>query len=237
MNIDTSALTKTGMVVLAIWGFMFASDMSRNNMQAGASGNLIDKARELVGFSSSSGVKAIGLTLAYQAGKLPVIVKVDTGSEAEKAGLKVGDKIKAINRLGLTKESELEQWVSENSRPGMSFIIDRNGKTISGLKLGQAPIVEQPAAPHVPVVGLEVQDMPGMYPAGVHAPFTMNPYPGELADKAGVKGGEWIVAVNGESISTAAEYRAKTEGQGPLRLTVLNTNSTPYKKREVQIRQ
>ena len=245
MNIEASALTKTGLVIVTIWGAMFLSDVSKMTLpnSGGASMYLVDKARDVIGMnnskkdgSESSSLKRIGLTMAYKQGTLPQVVKVDEGSEAEKTGLKVGDKIKAIDRYGVTKEKDLEEWVAEKARPGMSFLIERNGQTVTGLELGKVPVVDQPKAAALPVVGLEVSDMFGMYPSGVHAPMAMNPYPGELAEKAGIKNGEWILAVNGQSISTAAEYRAKTEGQGPLIFTVLNTNVTPRQTREVKIR-
>jgi S1-C subfamily serine protease len=245
VNIEASALTKTGLVIMTIWGLMFLSDVSRLALpdSGGTSEYLADKARDVMGMNDykkeaveSSSLKRLGLTMAYKPGTLPQVVKVAAGSEAEKSGLKAGDKIKSIDRYGVTKEKELEEWVAEKTRPGMSFLIERNGQTVTGLQLGKVPVVEQPKAAAVPVVGLEVSDMFGMYPTGVHAPMTMNPYPGELAEKAGIKNGEWILAINGQSISTAAEYRTKTEGQGPLTFTVLNTSTTPRQTREVKIR-
>lgn len=91
-------------------------------------------------------------------------------------------------------------------------------------------------APAATAIGLEVADAIGMYPEGVRAPRTANPAPGGLAAKAGIKGLEWIVAINGQSISTAAEYRQLTKGTGPLTLTVLNTEKDQRNQREVKIR-
>lgn len=186
----------------------------------------------------ASSMKAVGITLNHEEGTLPVVVKVAAGSIAEKSGLKAGDTIKAINRITVKTQSSMNKALGiEDKR--MHLLIERDGKPASSIVLGEEPKANAPAAKlpgATPELGLNVSDMIGMYPAGVRAPMAMQPAAGSLIDKAGIKAGEWIVAVNGKNISTAAEYRQLTEGEGPLTLTVLNTEQNPRQNREIKIR-
>lgn len=245
MNFNPAAAGKTCAVILAIWGLMFASDLTRSVGQQGvfSSEGVADKVRGVLGLNGeaqksavSSGLRSAGVSVTDAPGSAPVVAAVERGSIAEKSGLKAGDKITAVNRVKVHNAGEVE---SRYEGEGTLFIVERNGKAVyPNIVMGKVPppIEAEPSTPAAPVVGLNVSDMVGMYPAGVRAPMAMNPAPGSLADKAGIKAGEWITAVNGKSIATAAEYRQLTEGEGPLTLTVLNAEANPRQTREAKLR-
>lgn len=230
MTINLAAAIKTGAVIFGIWGGMYAADAGL--MPSNPVTNAI------FGSHHSSNAKSAGLTMRYTGG-LPIVEKVEAGSLADISGVKAGDKIKAINRLSVRNEKDFNDLLKDDPQ-GLHLIIERNGQTISDRRLGEKPLVKQPEAPTftgVPPLGVNVTDMVGMYPPGVHAPMTLEPLPGSDIANAGIKAGEWILAINGKSISTAADYRRMTESDnGPLTFTVLNTEKSQRHQREVKIR-
>jgi S1-C subfamily serine protease len=176
-----------------------------------------------------------GLTLTEKGGAV-LVASVKAGSLAERSGFKMGDRIKAINRNVLHNAGETAKYYAGQ---GSTFNVERNGISVyPQIEMGKAPPIENmlPGAQAAPVVGLDVMDMVGMYPAGLHAPMTMNPAPGGLAEKAGIKAEQWVTAVNGKSIATAAEYRQLAAGDGPLSITVVDVSSNPRQTKEIKLR-
>lgn len=229
MSFNPAAALKTGLVIAAIWGLM----IGERYVSTGSHGlGWIASSSEDSGSNEDSGLK-----LKF-GGAYPVIEKVEAGSLADISGLKSGDTLKAINRATVHTEKDVNEWFSQDPK-GLKLNVLRDGKPLKNVILGEAPAAEKPVKPAysvTPELGANVQDMVGMYPAGVRAPMTLAARPGSLVEKAGIKAGEWILAINGQKIATAAEYRKMTEGEGPLTFTVLNTDVTPRKEREVKVR-
>lgn len=187
------------------------------------------------GGASAGSISDAGLTLADKDGKV-IVTAVKPGSMAELSGFKVGDHIKALKSMVLHNTDELPE---KYEGPGTRFNVERNGISVyPQIEMGKAPPIANmlPSGPAAPVVGLDVMDMVGMYPAGIHAPMTMNPAPGGLAEKAGIKAERWVTAVNGKSIATAAEYRQLAAGDGPLSITVVDVSSNPRQTKEIKLR-
>lgn len=228
MSFNTTAALKTGAVVLAVWGLCAFSDRS-----------IIGNAIPGAGIAGMSELKNAGLQMRFVAGDYPVVEKVEAGSLADITGVKVGDKIKGVDHVGAYNQKDFAGFFKDGAK-GRHLIIDRNGKIIFDRVLGEKPPVKKPDAPAytgVPPLGMNVTDMVGMYPAGVRAPMALEPLPGSAIASAGIKAGEWILAINGKSIATAADYRQLTESDGPLTFTVLNTEKDQRHQREVKIRE
>lgn len=230
--------------VIKMWAGMFAC-----TVVLGAGMGFYDKVNQSAGVAALSrlangeagqgepagSISDAGLSLVEDGGAL-VVSSVKAGSLAERSGFKAGDRISAVNRNVVHTLAQLTEYYKGQ---GSTFNVKRNGTSVyPNIEMGKAPPIANmlPSGPAAPVVGLEVMDMVGMYPAGIHAPMTMNPAPGGLAEKAGIKAEQWLTAVNGKSIATAAEYRQLAAGDGPLSVTIVDVSSNPRQTREVKLR-
>lgn len=230
--------------VIKMWAGMFAC-----TVVLGAGMGFYDKVNQSAGVAALSrlanggagqsdpagSISDAGLSLVEDGGAL-VVSSVKAGSVAERSGFKAGDRISAVNRNAVHTLAQVTEYYKGQ---GSTFNVKRNGTSVyPNIEMGKAPPIDNmlPSGPAVPVVGLDVMDMVGMYPAGIHAPMTMNPAPGSLADGAGIKAEQWVTAVNGKPIKTAAEYRQFAAGDGPLTLTVVDVNTNPRTTKEVKIR-
>lgn len=243
--IDKIAAGKTAAIIAGIWLWMLVADLMHPASQhsVGASDGIADMVRSVFNLNgdttssdaSAGDIKGDGLTLIDKDGTV-LVASVKVGSLAERSGFKVGDRIKAINRNRLHNVADSAKYYAGQ---GSTFNVERNGISVyPPIEAGKVRPIENmlPGTTAAQVVGLEVVDMVGMYPVGIHAPMTMNPAPGGLAEKAGIKAEQWITAVNGKNITTSAEYRQLSAGDGPLSITVVDISSNPRQTKEIKLR-
>ncbi|MGF6276256.1 S1-C subfamily serine protease [Massilia sp. UYP11] len=244
MKIDTAAAGKTAAVIAGIWAMILVGDLSRPSspQPVSTSEGIAHMVRGVFGLNgdapttnSGGSIADAGLTAA-DAGGVVLVASVKPGSIAEQSGFKVGDQIGAVNRNVVHNAGEV---ATRYEGQGSTFNVKRNGISVyPNIEMGKVRPMENliASAPAAPGVGLDVMDMVGMYPAGIHAPMTMNPVPDGLAAGAGIKAEQWVTAVNGKPIKTAAEYRQLAVGDGPLTLTVVDVSTNPRTTKEVKIR-
>ncbi|MFI3244843.1 MAG: site-2 protease family protein, partial [Akkermansia sp.] len=133
-------------------------------------------------------------------------------SPAAAAGLKAGDKVTAIDGQGVDKWAGNMEGVSEliamSEHESITFDIDRNGESLtltSTFELPESNWWQRSGMRSVgiaPATGTEV--------GAVNA--------GAPADKAGLKAGDIIISVNGESVYSPIAVVKMTEADKPLAL-------------------
>jgi len=154
-----------------------------------------------------------------------LVQEVTEGSPAEKAGLKHGDVIVAVNGKPVKNQRELIDTVSSLA-PGTKVQVEviRDGKRktftatlaerkIEGQETGEGETVEEAAAQ----LGLEVSDLtPGLrrryeIPPSVEGVLVQDVEELSAADDAGIAPGDVILEVNGQAVSSVDEFNAKLE--------------------------
>jgi len=156
---------------------------------------------------------------------------VNPGSAAEKAGLKKGDLITALNGQSVQNAKELSDEIAENHKPGDKVKISylRDGKTYStdaNLLAANQPTVRQfrfhpdmdgvdmpnlmrsiplfadDAFEPAPKIGLSVEDR-----ADGEGVRVLNVHPGSAAAAAGFKEGDVISSLNQQDIASVDEFQ------------------------------
>jgi regulator of sigma E protease len=137
----------------------------------------------------------------------PVIGKVVQGSPAEQAGLKAGDRITRVAGEPVETWAELDFNVGTRPQRELAVSFLRDGRTIDTR-------VKRPTESGDESGGI------GVVPKAV--PIVRALEPGEPADRAGVKPGDEIIAVNGEPILAAGDLRPAVQknAQGEIELTI-----------------
>jgi regulator of sigma E protease len=168
-------------------------------------------------------VLAQGANVAAYRDEPPVVGAARPGSPAEQVGLQRGDRILTVAGDPVDTWEDLEIAISTRANRDVAITYLRNGETLAATvrpnSLGRYEFGDLGVMPDVnPIVGAVV--------------------PGDPADRAGVKAGDIIVAVNGERMIFAqqlVEATARNAGK-PIDLTVrrsgqeLHVNMTPEKR-------
>jgi len=158
-----------------------------------------------------------------------IIRSVTPGQPADKAGLKAGDVITAINGRQLKDGDDLVNDISAR-KPGTSVTIGylRDGKSMTAtVTIGDRSKTTAAIAASAPgnendnsddnnntisesKAGLTVADLPQNAPAGLHGVIIQEIKPGSFADESGMRGmqGLVITAVNKQPIHNKQEYNA-----------------------------
>lgn len=115
---------------------------------------------------------------------------------AERAGLRTGDVIRSIGGEEVRSYSDLQQIVAQNALTDLAFIVERGGRTV---ELTVRPeLVEETGAGFI-----------GVYPWV--DPVIGSVESGSIADRAGLRAGDRIVAVNGTETAHVWEFRRALE--------------------------
>jgi serine protease Do len=152
-----------------------------------------------------------------------VIEGVQPGSPAEKAGLKGGDVITAVNGQAVKSGNDLVNPISLaaiGSKVKINYVRDRTQKETSAIVEDRTHVFpnaagrmgEQPGESAPPEFGLHVQELSpergrqiGM--DGTKGVMVSEVEPASFADDLGFARGDVIVEVNRESVATVDEYR------------------------------
>jgi serine protease Do len=146
-----------------------------------------------------------------------LISQVAPGSPAEKAGLKVGDIIVAIDGEKVREVRELQFRIMKTP-PGteVTLTILRGGKeqTIKA-KVGEMPEEVSFGQPKEQVgeLGLSLRDLSPeeVRRFGVKGVFVDGVAPGSLAQRSGLRRGDIILAVNNEPVESLSQFNEKIE--------------------------
>jgi len=146
-----------------------------------------------------------------------LISQVAPGSPAEKAGLKVGDIIVAIDGEKVREVRELQFRIMKTP-PGteITLTILRGGKeqTIKA-KVGEMPEEVSFGQPKEQVgeLGLSLRDLSPeeVRRFGVKGVFVDGVAPGSLAQRSGLRRGDIILAVNNEPVESLSQFNEKIE--------------------------
>jgi serine protease Do len=146
-----------------------------------------------------------------------LISQVAPGSPAEKAGLKVGDIIVAIDGEKVREVRELQFRVMKTP-PGteITLTIIRGGKeqTIKA-KVGEMPEEVSFGQPREQVgeLGLSLRELSPeeVRRLGLKGVFVEGVAPGSLAQRSGLRRGDIILAVNNEPVESLSQFNEKIE--------------------------
>jgi serine protease Do len=146
-----------------------------------------------------------------------LVSQIAPGSPAEKAGLKVGDIIVAIDGEKVREVRELQFRIMKTP-PGteVTLTILRGGKeqTIKA-KVGEMPEEVSFGQPKEQVgeLGLSLRDLSPeeVRRFGVKGVFVDGVAPGSLAQRSGLRRGDIILAVNNEPVESLSQFNEKIE--------------------------
>ncbi|GAB4312097.1 MAG: RIP metalloprotease RseP [Candidatus Sumerlaeia bacterium] len=163
----------------------------------------------------------------------PVVGWVQPGSAADRAGLEVGDRIVAVGDKPVSNSEEiyeaLARYIAPDAGPELTMTIERNGqKSLKTIALPVAEATQQEGAADMDALKEQraaiLDDLFNPPLPAVIGEVT----PTGPADKAGLKAGDRIVAIDDRPISNWYELReivSRNPGM-PLRLTIQRDGST-----------
>ena len=145
---------------------------------------------------------------------LPIVGAPDPGSPAAQAGLLPGDRVQALNGERIERWTDVEAAVQASAGTPLNFTVVREGRAFDVRLTPRAVVTPD-------IFGQETQ----AWDVGLHPLLSTRigqVLPGHVAEQAGLRSGDLIVALNGIPI-VEWEQLAKTihESPGkPVRLTV-----------------
>jgi serine protease Do len=146
-----------------------------------------------------------------------LVSRIAPGSPAEKAGLKVGDIIVAIDGEKVREVRELQFRIMKTPpRTEVTLTILRGGKeqTIKA-KVGEMPEEVSLGQPKEQVgeLGLSLRDLSSeeVRRFGVKGVFVDGVAPGSLVQRSGLRRGDIILAVNNEPVESLSQFNEKIE--------------------------
>ena len=167
--------------------------------------------KTLVAFAGPLMNVALALLLAtvlWIAGKpmnTPIVGWVETGSAEELAGIQPGDKIVEVNGRRIRTWTQLMETVAFSRTPDARLTIDRTGQH-------HEVLVESKVNERLEVKMLEI------YPR--NHPFAQNVLTGSAAERAGLKGGDEFVSIEGVPIYSSEQLRSLIGKRTDLPTTV-----------------
>ena len=173
--------------------------------------------------------KAFGLSQGGGA----LVADVQSGSPAQKAGVKRGDIILKLNGQAVSGMSDLSLRVSEMSPGSIAHLqIFRNGHTMDiNVKLGTFPangvIASSGPRSGVGLPGLTVQNLTGTYdqqlglPQGTKGVVATQVNPTSSAAAAGIQRGDVIEEIDHRPVDNVKEYNQAVAGKGNQPILVL----------------
>jgi regulator of sigma E protease len=149
---------------------------------------------------------------------LPIVGTPEPGSPAAQAGLLPGDRVEAVNGIRIERWTDVETAVQASAGKPLDFTMARDGRTFD-VRLIPRSVTTQD------IFGQDMQT----WDLGLHPLLSTRigqVLPGHVAEQAGLKSGDRIIALNGAPV-VEWEQLAKTihESPGkPVRLTVERDN-------------
>ena len=201
-------------------GFAIPADLAdRITKQLIASGSIT---RGFIGATIQDLTPDIAESLGAQGRKGALVAEVTPGGPADKAGVKAGDAVLALNGQPLESNADLTRRVGQ-ARPGERLRLDvlRGGRTlqldlVAGLRPSETT-PEQPPAKSEAVLGLSVRplDPDARRRLGLQADFggllIERVAPGSDAADRGLRAGDVITRASGRDLSSQADLRAAVD--------------------------
>jgi len=132
----------------------------------------------------------IGITVSKVSMEPAMVGKVEPGSAGEAAGIQAGDKIVQFGGINDPIWRDVNDETVVNTGQPVSVVVERQGKRI--------PLTLTPKV--IDVAGTKEGDT-GIYPALIHPPIIGAVIKDQPADKAGLKPGDKIIAINGQPLT------------------------------------
>jgi regulator of sigma E protease len=146
---------------------------------------------------------------------LPVIGTPEAGSPAAEAGLQSGDRVVTVDGQTIERWDEVLAAIRGSSGRTLTFAVARDSRTV-WVRLEPRPLKTRD------VFGQEIE----VWDVGLQEPLISTRIgeltPGDIAQKAGLKSGDRVVALNGLPVSDWEQMRKGIRGSPgkPLRITV-----------------
>ncbi len=146
---------------------------------------------------------------------LPILGTPEADSPAAQAGLLPGDRVVALDGQKIERWDEALAAIRSSSGRTLSFVVARDGRTFE-VRLEPRPLKTRD------VFGQEIE----VWDVGLQEPLISTRIgqlePGHVAQQAGLKGGDRIVALNGIPVSDWDQMRKgiRSSPGKPLRITV-----------------
>lgn len=194
------------------------------------------------------GVKPFGVDTRFKVEALPlaggaVIVDVVPGSPAETAGLKKGDQVLSVDGEDLTAENDLTQIV-KSRKPGdvLTLKVQQPGEEAREVTV---TLGENPDAAGMAFLGVtyaprarQFFNLPTLPSGAESGAFVGNVVKDSPADRAGLKVGDVITAIDGQAITTPSEAIDALAAHKPgdsVTLTVRHANQATDTQIEVTL--
>lgn len=133
--------------------------------------------------------------IGIQPDRKPAVVGVAPGSPAAQAGLRSFDRILALNGTSIPDEGALlEQIAKLPEGTALELTVQRSQRVEAGTVQGQVPSVIQVKLSRLQGEGFAAL---GAEPADL---YVSTVFPGSVAEKAGIRTGDRLVALNGEPL-------------------------------------
>ena len=147
----------------------------------------------------------------------PDVEALMTNSPAEKAGLKIGDRVIRVNEKDISTKTELLDAVEKSRGKQLTLDLKRNGQ-IKTVLITPAPLPGQDQNAKETAYYLGVEEPPPVVTAVMH---------GSPAAQAGIKEADRVVAIEGKPIQTWSEMTiiVKESANRPLQFTILRDGS------------
>jgi len=208
-------------------GFAIPSNMAKNVMQQLSAGGKVRRGMLGVGIQPITSDIASALNIKTEDGVL--VNSVEPGSPAERAGIKTGDVITALNSTRVNDPNALRNRVA-STMPGteITMSILRDGKeqqmraTLAELPAQGATAVANPGAPEARGgrLGVSVEPLTADaaaqlgLPAGTQGLRITNVDPSGPAGTAGVRAGDVLLQVNRQPVRSVADVTAALTNAG-----------------------
>jgi len=145
---------------------------------------------------------------------LPIVGTPEPGTPAAQAGLQPGDRVQALDGVRIERWTDVEAAVQASAGKPLNFTVTRDGRSFD-VRLAPRAVATRD------IFGQETQTWDlGLYP--LLATRIGQVLPGHVAEQAGLKSGDRIVALNGTPVLEWEQLAKTIHGNPgkPIRLTV-----------------
>jgi S1-C subfamily serine protease len=161
---------------------------------------------------------AQALGLPRSAGAL--VARVEEGTPAERAGIRSGDVVIAVNGRPVSSSRDLRNAIGlmrTGTKVELTILRDGKEETVTAVLDESQESPDRVRASRVPA-GAELEELrPGMSGYGrVEGVAVRRVAPGSPAARIGLRSGDVILAVNREAVKSVAELQRAIEKAGPV---------------------
>ena len=228
MGINTAIIAPSGGNVGI--GFAVPSNMAKAVMKQLLAYGEVRRGR--IGVAIQTVTPDIAMTLGLGSRRGAVISSVEKGAPADRAGLKAGDVIIALNGKAVANSNDVRNRIGllvRGSRVNLEII--RNGRQMTiPVTIGKSAITKMEGGGTIPQLsGASLSDIPNDHPAKNHLKgvLIVSVEPGSPAALAGIRNGDIITAINRQPVTSLEDLRkiAQLSQQGAVALNIWRNGS------------